>query len=93
MRLKLFLSLISIFLIIIEPTYGLDAANLQSSQLPLANIAFSAADMSSRNPGDEKSLLRKAAPYALILGAGGALFAIDKDIQKESIRSRQASLF
>ena len=38
-------------------------------------------------PHANRSLLCKAAPYGAILGAGGLLFALDKDIQRESLRS------
>jgi membrane-associated phospholipid phosphatase len=34
-----------------------------------------------------RSLFCKAVPYGVILGAGGLLFALDKDIQRESLRS------
>jgi len=41
-------------------------------------------DLISRN---SKSLLRQSAPYIIAISVGGALFTVDKDIQKESLRS------
>lgn len=39
------------------------------------------------SPHANRSLFCKAAPYGAILGAAGLLFALDKDIQRESLRS------